>query len=335
MAQTALELGNFSAPGGATGLGTLRVVEHHPQHTCGQTTVLAGLPTPVPGFVVLRMGIDCPCGAAYECYQISLSWRIADQPGAQSTVVLRFYATELLGNHPIRQPVLDTLVLDQDLIWISNTDETLLNTVLAAPIFETITTGTLGADGQVTVDVTNSYNAAKAAGFTYFNARLRITDDSPTDCLNGTTWYALVKALATVSSPYNPVLLIGPGDPVAGILGPIPLYLNVNEPDVEMQGLQLAHLRLRPDFAHSYQLIRVRRGNTIRFEVSLLDHWTVPPKPFDGVVKLTLTAQDGTVVLQDAVLIRLDVGIYVGVYATQPTDPPDQVYLAEVVYDPA
>jgi hypothetical protein len=329
----ALELGNFQAPGGASGLGTLRVVEIHPQGTCNQTTVLAGLPTPVPGFVILRLGIDCPCGAAYECYQISMSWRIADQPGSQGTVAIRFYSTEILGNHPIRTPVLDLLQLDQDLVYLGDTDPTLLATVLGAPIYQTVTTGTLGADGAVTVDVTAAYNAAKAAGYTYFNARLRITDPSPTDCLNGTTWYALVKVAATVSSPYNPVLLIGAGEGVGGTLGPVTMALSVNEPELEMGGFQIAHLRAKPDFEQDHQLIQARRGNTIRFEVTLLDHWYQPPRPFDGAVLLTLTAQDGTVVLANAVLVRVDLGVYAGVYQTQVTDPINQVYVALVEYD--
>ena len=334
MPQVALELGNFQAPGGAPGLGTTRVVEHHPEGTCGQFSVLAGLPTPLAGFVILRLGIDCPCGSPYECYQISMSWRIADQPAGVPTAVVRFYATEILGNHPIRQPVMDTLALDADLVYVSHLDPALRNLVMAAPIYETISTGTVTADGQVTVDVTNSYNAAKAAGYSYFNVRLRITDTSPTDCLGGTTWYALVKAYSQVPSLYNPVLLIGTGDPLGATIGPVPIDLVVGEMGAKETGVQLEHLRLRPDFAQNHQLVRVRRGNTIRFEVSVLDHWYTPPRPINGTVRLTLTSEDGTVVLSQAVLIRIDAGIYVGVYQTQPTDPEEQVYVALVEFTP-
>lgn len=372
MAQVILELGNFLAPGGLTGLGYTRVLELHPFGTCGQTNVHTAFADESIGLAVVRLGIDCPCGAPFEAYAVHFSFRIADQPGSQSQVTFTFWNTLLGGRTPYRDILLEVTTIDRDVNFVSDTDAAIIPEQVTATIAATypaVLTST-SVEGPVSVDVTAAYNAAKTAGRAFFNLRLRMADISAGDCLGGLSWYAVMKSLATtlsssigtggtnvrppggsggggsgrgdptssgagsrtlnIVSTYNPRLVLGAGTPDTLTDGFATFEWIVGEPEATEP--TLFHLRDRSDFEHGHGIIKVRLGNTVRVEASAIDEWTVPGTYEDATLRLTLRDASGVAVLTNAVMNRIDKGIYAYEYVTQLTDALG-IYTAEVDWD--
>lgn len=93
--------------------------------------------------------------------------------------------------------------------------------------------------------------------------------------------------------------------------------------------MSLDTLRLRPDWRRGHLLPGVNRGNVVHIEIALYNTTQNPPQLASGLSpKVTLTAADGTVVLNQSPMIEKAFGIYSVDYITRSSDPVG-LYLAQ------
>jgi hypothetical protein len=205
-----------------------------------------------------------------------------------------------------------------------------------SPVF--LTPGDVPNGGYVTVDVTTPFNLAIAqadiAGSQLgrgrvFGLRLRLVSESqgsyPFDPhLYGLNWYAIAGFQA---AGFQPVLSIGAGTTPAinaqTVLfdrAAVRMRLIVLIPCVE-NPVPLDHLRTQADWQHSHGVTMLRQGNTVHLEASLVDNYEVPARFINAALYVTVTAADGTVVVNALPMTRTALGIYFLDYHTTAADP--------------
>lgn len=279
---------------------------------------------------VMRLGHDCPCGSPSLLHRVAYRFDIQGIGPNQKQVFFRFY--RLINVSPsnpqkggnMQHPGVGSIVLEwvqhDSALGIGTTD----TTVYFAPAIYSagVVLTPSSPEGFIYADVTAAVNAAKAQGYRNLVLRMRLVDETPVDCQDGASWYAVSGVQS--ATPYEPALDFTKPDPIViDLKGQVPgtVTFSVIEPCVILVGDKLATL---PDLADwgRREIQNVRRGNILEVRVALLDHLTAPGHPVNvSQCRITLTAADGTVVITLGVMERVDVGVYRYLYQTQVTDP--------------
>ncbi len=302
-------------------------------------TPVAGV-TPDLTWGILRLGLDGPCGVSYDFYRLFFRFPLRGQEGGPPNLPLTtgqalfiFYYRPDIGDLiypgsgalPARLPICQAVDLTGH-FPSGNPAQPGIELPQANPpvVFDYGSTGTIDTNtGKVTVDVTTAYNLAKSLDRDDLWLMLRSGDESD-DGLSGARWYAII-CTESVNVETRPRLeLSEPSLQRVQIAGPLHASATFLEPCVFVSGEQLEHHRDRGDAGGGARpgYIVLARGNVLQLEARILDTWEWPPRAFDPrEVYVTLRHKDGTVVLQEAPMSRVDVGHWVRLYRTQQTDP--------------
>jgi hypothetical protein len=324
--------------------GELSAVEHCPPQPRNElifqeTVIVPGTYGPIPGFGFhgVRLGHDCPCGQPHHIYRIAYRFTITNIPGGQQAVFFSTY--RLINVNPsnlqkganMLHPGVGTAVLE----WVQHDgviDDAPMSTLVynATALWQAPEKLTPQApEGRLTANITQAFNTAKAQGYSNLVLRMRLEDESPTDCLDGSSWYCL--GVSGSAAAYAPILQFTIPEPISATAGGgdiARMAYTVIEPCASLGALPAARPEAR---GYGKRDIRVvRRGNAVKIDVLLEDNATRPARtiPAEVLVLLTLRAANGTVVADRVVMTQTQPRLYRYVYRTKPTDPLG-LYLAE------
>jgi hypothetical protein len=185
----------------------------------------AGTGSSLAGVPCLRLGLDAPCGSAFDVYRNLLRWNIAGLVGAQDSVILSLFRLPHSGVRSAQLAQID---------W----DLPLADGAATASILHTygviLRPTTPVHSPPILVDVTAEFNAAKTAGRTSLVFRLELTDETATSFV--TDWYGLGTLTSFGIDPqgvaydYRPVLRLSNGATVDVVSGSMSGTLHHSEP---------------------------------------------------------------------------------------------------------